>query len=611
MRKVNKKSRSCGTIFLFFLIIVFFVAYWSEITGVAVVLIGVLATYWLIKYIKKDKVQIACVEKADIEEINTEDVEDEKEGREKENVLSIPNVAKEEKIIEQEFDGRKDKEKIVLKSKKINKLQEKNENILYKFPPLEILKSGKYREKDNSNVELKEATLRLQKILYNFGVHANVISACAGLRTMDFEIQPEAGVKISKIVNLSDDIKLNFAVNDIRIEAPISGRAAIGISIPTQDRACVCLRDILESKEFQEFPSNLLFAVGKDISGKIIIADISKMPHLLIAGTTGSGKSVCIDSIIMSIIYKTHPSDVKMIMIDSKGATLSIYNGIPHLLIPVVTNANKASVAVNWAVAEMVDRYKKFKENNVRNLKEYNKKADISYLGEGLKRMPQILIIIDDLSDLMAVNPKETESAIIKLARMSRPVGIHLVIATQRPSTDVITGLMKSSIPSRISFSVFSAIDSRVILDEKGAEMLSGNGDMLFKPLGYPHPVRIQGTYVSNDEIIAVLDFIRDNSIENIIPLENDGCNRQGGNLKTVDEYFIEAGKSIIEQNKASIGMLQRKFRIGFNRAARIMDDLCEVGVVGEEEGTKPRRILMTLEEFEEYIRNNEDFGSF
>lgn len=433
-------------------------------------------------------------------------------------------------------------------------------------------------------------------------------------------MQPELGTKISKITSLSNDIKLNLAVEDIRFKAPIPGKAAIGIEIPNREKSIVTIRDLLESREFKEFPSNVAFAVGKDIYGKIIIADIAKMPHLLIAGTTGSGKSVFIDSIIMSVLYKAHPYDVKMILIDSKGITLNIYSGIPHLIIPIVTEPKKASAALHWGVAEMVERYKKLADFGVKNLKEYNEKIELLNSEDNynkLEKLSQILIIIDDLSDLMAVSPKEIEENIVRLAQMSIAVGIHLVIATQRPSTDVITGLIKANIPSRIAFSVFSAIDSRVIIDEKGAEELLGNGDMLFKPLGYTKPARIQGAYVSDKEVSDVVGFLNNQAIGNFYNEDIEGkiknvgsetaykeINSIGNEIKR-DQYFADAGRFVIDKDKASIGMLQRVFKIGFCRAARIMDELCSAGVVGEEEGTRPRKILMSLDEFEKFLEEN------
>ena len=434
-----------------------------------------------------------------------------------------------------------------------------------------------------------------------------------------YELQPEQGVKVSKIVGLADDIKLNLAATDIRIEAPIPGKAAIGIEVPNKENMTVALRDLLESNEFQEFNSNIAFAVGKDIAGKTVVADIAKMPHMLIAGATGSGKSVCINTLIMSILYKAHPDDVKLIMVDPKVVELSVYNGIPHLLIPVVTDPKKASAALHWGVSEMEDRYRKFADYNVRDLKGYNKKIETMPVCEGEerpKKMPQIVIIVDELADLMMVCPGEVEESICRLAQLARAAGIHLIIATQRPSVDVITGLIKANMPSRVAFSVSSGVDSRTILDMNGAEKLLGKGDMLFYPQGYSKPARVQGAFVSDKEVSDVVDYLKNQTLGNVYnsyaedieeKIKNigssggsSGSGSGGGNDR--DEYFEEAARFIIDKDKASIGMLQRVLKIGFNRAARIMDQLCEYGVVGEEEGTKPRKVLMSMEQFEQLL---------
>ena len=375
------------------------------------------------------------------------------------------------------------------------------------------------------------------------------------------------------------------------------------------------MRDLLESKEFQEFPSNLSFAVGKDIGGKTVVADIAKMPHMLIAGSTGSGKSVCINTLIMSILYKAHPDDVKLIMVDPKVVELSVYNGIPHLLIPVVTDPKKAAAALHWGVAEMNERYRKFADFNVRDLKGYNNVVeDMRKKGENAPaRMPQIVIIVDELADLMMVAPGEVEESICRLAQLARAAGIHLIIATQRPSVDVITGLIKANMPSRVAFAVSSGVDSRTILDMNGAEKLLGKGDMLFYPQGYPKPARTQGAFVSDSEVSDVVDFLKNQAIGNVYSddvqekIQTIGVSAASpaggsGEESSRDQYFAEAGKFVIEKDKASIGMLQRVFKIGFNRAARIMDQLCDAGVVGEEEGTKPRKVLMGMEEFERLI---------
>ena len=487
----------------------------------------------------------------------------------------------------------------------------------YEFPPVSLLKKGDPNASGDSRAHLQEMSNKLQMTLTNFGVKAHVTNVTCGPSVTRYEIQPEMGVKVSKIVGLADDIKLNLAVADIRIEAPIPGKAAIGIEVPNKENVTVAFRDLVESKEFQGHASNIAFAAGKDIAGNVIVADIAKMPHLLIAGATGSGKSVCINTIIMSILYKAHPEDVKLIMIDPKVVELSVYNGIPHLFIPVVTDPKKAAGALHWAVSEMTDRYQKFAEYNVRDLKGYNKKIEsIQDIDDPNKpqKMPQIVIIVDELADLMMVAPGDVEDAICRLAQLARAAGIHLIIATQRPSVNVITGLIKANMPSRIAFSVTSGVDSRTILDMNGAEKLLGKGDMLFYPQGYQKPVRVQGAFVSDNEVSDVVEYLTekngvgsyDASVEEKV--KSAATSSMGGgsgftsSADDRDIYFAEAGKFIIEKEKGSIGMLQRMFKVGFNRAARIMDQLEEAGVVGPEEGTKPRKVLMSMEEFEQYI---------
>ncbi len=471
--------------------------------------------------------------------------------------------------------------------------------------------------KGDSDAHLRATALKLEQTLQNFGVKVHVTNASCGPSVTRYEIQPEQGVKVSKIVGLADDIKLNLAVADLRIEAPIPGKAAVGIEVPNKETSPVMLRDLLESEEFQKSTSKMSFAVGKDISGKTIVSDIAKMPHVLVAGATGSGKSVCINTLIMSILYKASPDEVKMIMIDPKVVELSVYNGIPHLLIPVVTDPKKASGALNWAVAEMMNRYQLFAEFNVRDMKGFNAKLDeLEKAGteENLpKKMFQLVVIVDELADLMMVAPGEVESAICRLAQLARAAGIHLILATQRPSVNVITGLIKANMPSRIAFSTTSGVDSRTIIDMNGAEKLLGKGDMLFYPAGYPKPVRVQGSFVSDQEVQKVVDYLIDHNGKASYSEEiEEHVNANAGSEITMpgadsskeerDAYFVDAGKFIIEKEKASIGMLQRMFKIGFNRAARIMDQLAEAGVVGGEEGTKPRKILMTMEEFETYL---------
>lgn len=480
----------------------------------------------------------------------------------------------------------------------------------YIFPPTTLLKRAVKNPGAFSENEYKATAIKLQQTLHNFGVGVTVTNISCGPAVTRYELLPEQGVKVSKIVGLADDIKLSLAAADIRIEAPIPGKSAVGIEVPNKENNTVYLRELLESDAFTHHKSRLAFAVGKDIGGQVVVTDIAKMPHLLIAGATGSGKSVCINTLIMSIIFKADPNDVKLIMVDPKVVELSVYNGIPHLLIPVVTDPKKASGALNWAVAEMTDRYKKFAECNVRDLKGYNDRVEKLHDIEDEKKpqkLPQIIIIIDELADLMMVAPGEVEDSICRLAQLARAAGIHLVIATQRPSVNVITGLIKANVPSRIAFSVSSGVDSRTIIDMNGAEKLLGKGDMLFYPAGFPKPQRVQGAFVSDDEVSNVVEFLTEQGMvaqysteveSRVASPSMDGSGGSGSR----DDYFVQAGQFIIEKDKASIGMLQRMFKIGFNRAARIMDQLAEAGVVGEEEGTKPRKILMSMEQFEEML---------
>lgn len=484
----------------------------------------------------------------------------------------------------------------------------------YVFPPLNLLKRGNGKNGGADKEELKSTAMKLQQTLANFGVKVTVTDVSCGPAVTRYEIQPEQGVKVSKIVSLADDIKLNLAAADIRIEAPIPGKAAVGIEVPNKENSGVMLGDLICSSEFKNHPSPIAFAAGKDIAGQTVMTDIAKMPHLLIAGATGSGKSVCINTIIMSILYRAKPDDVKLIMVDPKVVELSVYNGIPHLMIPVVTDPKKAAGALNWAVAEMTDRYQKFAAYGVRDLKGYNEKVealpDTDDANKPVK-LPQIVIIVDELADLMMVALNEVEDAIVRLAQLARAAGIHLIIATQRPSVNVITGLIKANVPSRIAFSVSSGVDSRTIIDMVGAEKLLGKGDMLFYPQGYQKPARVQGAFVSDEEVSAVVEFLKEHcdsveySEEVSGKLSNPAFEESQSFGGDRDQYFGEAGRFIIEKERASIGMLQRVYKIGFNRAARIMDQLCDAGVVGPEEGTKPRKVLMTLDEFEAYLRSN------
>lgn len=487
----------------------------------------------------------------------------------------------------------------------------------YVFPPVSLLQKGENKVSSDSKRHLEETANKLQTTLKNFGVNVTITNVSCGPAVTRYELQPEMGVKVSKIVNLADDIKLNLAAADIRIEAPIPGKAAVGIEVPNKENVAVMFRDLVESEEFQKHKSNISFCVGKDIAGKVTVADIAKMPHLLIAGATGSGKSVCINTIIMSILYKADPKDVKLIMIDPKVVELSVYNGIPHLMIPVVTDPKKAAGALHWAVAEMTERYQKFADVGVRDLKGYNAKVDSLADIEGEdkpERLPQIVIIVDELADLMMVAPGDVEEAICRLAQLARACGIHLIIATQRPSVNVITGLIKANMPSRIAFAVTSGVDSRTILDMNGAEKLLGKGDMLFNPQGVPKPLRVQGALVTDKEVSDVVAFLKEHNghagynqaiedkiktVENTTTSIGAADSSEGDSR---DAYFVDAAKLLIEKEKGSIGMLQRYFKVGFNRAARIMDQLEEAGIVGPEEGTKPRKVLMSQEQFEEYV---------
>lgn len=528
------------------------------------------------------------------------------------------------KVITVELDGlpgenKRPKDSVKIKER-LDQYDEKVVPIAYEepkeyiFPSTDLLTPGTASGKGREELarSMQETADKLKRTLQDFGVGVTITNISRGPSVTRYELQPEQGVKVSKIVNLADDIKLNLAAEDIRIEAPIPGKAAIGIEVPNKEKQMVAFRDLLESDEFTKAKSKTIFAAGKDIAGKTVVADIEKMPHLLIAGQTGSGKSVCINTIIMSILYKARPSEVKLIMIDPKVVELSVYNGIPHLLIPVVTDPKKAAAALNWAVNEMEERYKKFAEHKARNIIGYNAQIDQIEDVPGKDRpekIPQIIVIVDELADLMMTAGTDVEDAIQKLAQKARAAGIHLIIATQRPSVNVITGVIKANIPSRIAFSVASGIDSRTILDETGAEKLLGKGDMLFHPYYISKPVRVQGAFVSDDEVTEVVNFLTQQKnviggkINTNIDLQANmpGSSLPGGDQ---DELFETAGRFIIEQEKASIGNLQRHLRIGFNRAARIMDQLYAAGVVSKDEGTKPRKVLMKAEEFEEYLQS-------
>ncbi|MBR3755500.1 MAG: DNA translocase FtsK [Firmicutes bacterium] len=472
----------------------------------------------------------------------------------------------------------------------------------YKKPPISLLNRPKAQGNANLSYSLKQKAAKLEETLHNFKVDARVVQVTQGPAVTRYEIQPNIGVKVSKIVNLADDIALNLEAKSIRIEAPIPGKAAVGIEIENENINMVTLREIIDSAAFKDAKSKITFAVGKDIAGNAIVADLKSMPHLLIAGSTGSGKSVCINSIITSILYKANPDEVKLVLIDPKVVELGNYNGIPHLLIPVVTEPTKAAAALNWAVAEMTDRYKKFAEAQVRDLESYNDTMRIQ--GEEDEILPQIVIIIDELADLMMAAPSQVEESICRLAQMARAAGMHLIVATPRPSVDIITGVIKANIPSRIAFAVSSQFDSRTILDMSGAEKLVGKGDMLFNPLGMGKPVRVQGTFVSDSEVHHVIEHVK-SQVEEVSYSGDVLHTIEKGNLPEGkdddgDELLAEAIQCVVAAGQASVSMLQRRFRIGYNRAARIVDMMEARGIVGPQDGSRPRQVLMTEEELEQ-----------
>jgi S-DNA-T family DNA segregation ATPase FtsK/SpoIIIE len=494
----------------------------------------------------------------------------------------------------------------------INKVQEQiskeleaqiNQNsheevIEYIFPTSELLNINNLsRLNKEDKRELISNASKLEETLSSFGVEAKVVQVTKGPSVTRFEIQPNAGVKVSKIVNLSDDIALSLAASGVRIEAPIPGKSVVGIEVPNKDLTPVYLREVIDSQEFINQHRNLSFCLGKDISGNCVVSDLSKMPHMLIAGATGSGKSVCINTLIISLLYKYSPDDVKLLMIDPKIVELSGYNGIPHLLIPVVTDPKKAAAALNWAVNEMTRRYKMFADNNVKNIESYN---DLFNKGKLQDKLPWIVLIIDELADLMMVCPNDIEDYIGRLAQMARAAGMHLVIATQRPSVDVITGVIKANIPSRISFAVSSQIDSRTILDSAGAEKLLGKGDMLFYPAGESKPIRIQGAFISEEEVEKVVSFIKNQKTlleySNEILEEMDNNSNTDSSSDNLDGLLNEAVKIVAEASQASTSLLQRRLRIGYNRAARIIEQMEQLGIISAKDGSKPRQVLIDKE---------------
>ena len=486
----------------------------------------------------------------------------------------------------------------------------------YEFPPIQLLSKGEVKAIKGGKKAVADIATKLQKTLYSFGVSAKVENVSVGPAITRYELKPAEGVRVNKIAKLADDIALNLAAETIRIEAPIPGKQAVGIEVPNKENEVVHLRDVIESDEFKNHQSKLGFALGKNVAGEEVIADIAKMPHVLIAGSTGSGKSVCINTIITSIIYKAKPSEVKLVMVDPKVVELSVYNGIPHLLIPVVTDPKKAAGALAWAVQEMVNRYSLFADKGVRDIKGYNEALEKENGGE---KLPQIVIIIDELADLMMVAPNDVEDAVCRLAQMARAAGMHLVIATQRPSVDVITGIIKANIPSRIAFAVSSQVDSRTILDMVGAEKLLGKGDMLFYPSGVPKPIRVQGSFVSDKEVEKIVDFLKSNGeatySEDIIE-KIETAKAPDKELKEkdedddTDELLMEAIDVVVETRQASTSFIQRRFKVGYARAGRIIDQMEERGIISGYQGSKPREVLMTKERLAELKMGQEELSN-
>ena len=508
-------------------------------------------------------------------------------------------------LFKQEEEKKEEKVKQVLQLEHAISVEEEEH---YEYPPVELLSKGNKKALKGGAKALTDVATKLQKTLYSFGVQAKVENVSVGPAITRYELKPAEGVRVSKIANLADDIALNLAAETIRIEAPIPGKQAVGIEVPNTEKETVHFRDIVESDEFQDAKSKLSVALGKDVAGNMAIADIAKMPHALIAGATGSGKSVCINTIITSIIYKAKPSEVKFVMVDPKVVELSVYNGIPHLLIPVVTDPKKAAGALAWAVQEMDNRYNVFAQKGVRDLKGYNALAEKE---DGMGKLPQIVIIIDELADLMMVAAKEVEDSICRLAQKARAAGMHLIIATQRPSVDVITGIIKANIPSRIAFAVSSQVDSRTILDQVGAEKLLGKGDMLFYPSGAPKPARVQGAFVSDEEVEKIVSFVKSNgeatysedileSIENSNKTDKELAEEAADGDDETDPFLMDAIDVVVETGQASTSFIQRRFKVGYARAGRIIDQMEERGIISGYQGSKPRQVLMTMERWQE-----------
>ena len=570
--------------------------------------------------IKEEKRKTVVIDKSEKEE--KKETKKEKRLREKEEQRRAAMELDEQITINLNDDDKKKKEEGYIEEnlfkKEQEQKQEKVKEVLqlehaltvedehYEFPPVQLLSEGEKKAIKGGKKAVTDTASKLQKTLYSFGVSAKVENVSVGPAITRYELKPAEGVRVSKIANLADDIALNLAAETIRIEAPIPGKQAVGIEIPNKENEIVHLRDIIDCPKFTEHKSKLAFALGKDVAGEEVVTDISKMPHVLIAGATGSGKSVCINTLIASIIYKATPSEVKLVMVDPKVVELSVYNGIPHLLIPVVTDPKKAAGALSWAVQEMENRYSLFANKNVRDIKGYNEELD----KEGSKeKLPQIVIIIDELADLMMVSSKDVEDSICRLAQKARAAGMHLVIATQRPSVDVITGIIKANIPSRISFAVSSQVDSRTILDMAGAEKLLGKGDMLFYPAGATKPTRVQGAFISDKEVEKVVDFVKANGeatynddileqIERVNSTDKEIEEQQ--NDDSVDPLLMEAIDVVVETGQASTSFIQRRFKVGYARAGRIIDQMEERGIISGFQGSKPREVLMSKERWQE-----------
>ena len=545
----------------------------------------------IIAGIKKDKIEnIIIKEEKDSKEKNLKDTDEQ---------MNI-NIVNENSLFRKQEEEKKDTSKEVLTLEHTITVEDKD----YEFPPIEFLNASKTNVK-NTKKALTETASKLQKTLHSFGVSAKVENVSVGPTITRYELKPAEGVRVSKIAKLADDIALNLAAESIRIEAPIPGKQAVGIEIPNKEKEMVVLRDIIDSKEFKTAKSKLSFAVGKDAAGDVIVSDIAKMPHVLIAGSTGSGKSVCINTLITSIIYKAKPSEVKLVMVDPKVVELSVYNGIPHLLIPVVTDPKKAAGALSWAVQEMVNRYHLFAEKNVRDIEGYNQALEKEGIEE---KLPQIVIIIDEHADLMMVAAKDVEDAICRLAQMARAAGMHLVIATQRPSVDVITGIIKANIASRISFAVTSQVDSRTIIDSAGAEKLLGKGDMLFFPSGVLKPQRIQGAFISDTEVEKIVSFLKENGgatynediLEKIEKANSTDKELDEEAEDEIDPLLMEAIDIVVDMGQASTSFIQRRFKVGYARAGRIIDQMEQRGIISGYEGSKPRQVLMPKERWEE-----------